>query len=279
MEAQAAERAPAVRTRPRRRALLALIRRDFLIQRSYRLAFAFDLFFTILNLLVAYFVSRTFAGLTTASLGGAPSYFDFAAVGLTLSAVVTATSTALASRVREEQLTGTLEALLIQPVSPSELAFGFAGFPVLFATVRTAAYLLIAGTLLGLDVSHASWPGFVVVLLLTATAFVGIGILAGALVLVVKRADALTGAILFTMSLVSGAAFPVSVLPGWLETLGRISPMRPAFDGVRAALFGRDWRGDALFLAVFSAVGIPLAVFLFGKGLAYGRRAGSLGQY
>jgi len=273
------ERSPRLARRPRRRALFALIRRDFLIQRSYRIAFVFDLFFTILNLLVAYFVSRTFAGVETASLGGAPSYFDFAAVGLTLSAVVAATSTALAARVREEQLTGTLEALVAQPITPTELAFGFAGFPISFATLRTAGYLLIAGTLLGLDLSRANWPGFVLVLLLTATAFVGIGILAGALVLVVKRADALTGAILFTMSLVSGAAFPVSVLPGWLETVGRLSPMRSAFDGVRAALFGRDWHGDALFLAIFSAVGIPLAVFLFGKALAYGRRAGSLGQY
>jgi ABC-2 type transport system permease protein len=279
MDAQVVERSPRLARRPRRRALFALIRRDFMIQRSYRLAFVFDLFFTILNLLVAYFVSRTFAGLTTASLGGAPSYFDFAAVGLTLSTVVAATSTALAARVREEQLTGTLEALVAQPITPTELAFGFAGFPILFATVRTAGYLLIAGTLLGLDLSRANWPGFVLVLLLTATGFVGIGILAGALVLVVKRADALTGAILFTMSLVSGAAFPVSVLPGWLETVGRLSPMRPAFDGVRAALFGRDWHGDALFLAIFSAVGIPVAVFLFGKALAYGRRAGSLGQY
>ncbi|HEY3068721.1 MAG TPA: ABC transporter permease [Gaiellaceae bacterium] len=279
MEAQAAEPVPGLRTRPRRRALLAVIRRDFMVARSYRLAFAFDLVFTVLNLLVAYFVSRTFAGVTTASLDGAPSYFDFAAVGLTLSAVVAATSTGLAARVREEQLTGTLEALVAQPVTPSELAFGFAGFPISFATVRTAAYLLVAGTLLGLDVSRASWPGFVIILLLTATAFVGIGILAGALVLVVKRADALTGGILFAMSLISGAAFPVSVLPSWLEALSRISPMRPAFDGVRAALFGGDWHGDALFLAIFSVVGIPAAVFLFGRGLAYGRRAGSLGQY
>jgi ABC-2 type transport system permease protein len=279
VEAQATERAPGLRTRPRRRALLAIIRRDFLVARSYRLAFAFDLFFTLLNLLVAYFISRTFAGFESAALGGAPSYFDFAAVGLTLSAVVTATSTALAARIREEQLTGTLEALVAQPVTPTELAFGFAGFPVSFATVRTAAYLLLAGTLLGLDVSEASWPGFVIVLLLSATAFVGIGILAGALVLVVKRADALTGAILFSLSLVSGAAFPVSVLPGWLEVIGRASPMRPAFDGVRAALFGGDWHGEALFLAIFSAVGIPIAVFAFGKALDYGRRSGSLGQY
>jgi ABC-2 type transport system permease protein len=255
------------------------MRRDFLIARSYRVAFAFDLFFTLLNLLVAYYVSRTFEGFKSASLGGAPSYFDFAAVGLTLSAVVAATSTALAARIREEQLMGTLEALVAHPVTSVELAFGFAGFPVAFATVRTAAYLLIAGTLLGLDVSDASWPGFVVILVLTATAFVGIGIFAGALVLVVKRADALTGAALFALSLVSGAAFPFSVLPGWLEAIGRASPMRPAFDGVRAALFGGDWYGEALFLAIFSAVGVPLAVLAFGKALDYGRRAGSLGQY
>jgi ABC-2 type transport system permease protein len=279
MEAQVAEPVSGLRSRPRRRALLAVIRRDYMVARSYRLAFAFDLFFTLLNLLVAYFVSKTFLNVKTADLDGAPSYFDFAAVGLTLSAVVTATSTGLAARIREEQLTGTLEALVAQPVTPSELAFGFAGFPVSFATLRTAAYLLVAGTLLGLDVSRASWPGFVIILLLTATAFVGIGILAGALVLVVKRADALAGAILFGLSLISGAAFPVSVLPGWLEAIGRASPMRPAFDGVRAALFGGNWHGEAVYLAIFTAVGIPIAIFAFGKALAYGRRAGSLGQY
>jgi ABC-2 type transport system permease protein len=279
MEAQAAQRAPGLHLRPRARALLAVIRRDYMVARSYRLAFAFDLFFAVLNLLVAYFVSKTFAGFTSASLGGAPSYFDFAAVGLTLSAVVTATSTGLAARIREEQLTGTLEALVAQPVTPTELAFGFAGFPITFSTVRTAAYLLVAGTILGLDVSQADWPGFVVILLLTATAFVSIGILSGALVLVVKRADALAGAIIFALSLISGAAFPVSVLPPWLETLGKLSPMRPAFDGVRAALFGGNWYGEAIYLAIFTAVGIPIAIFLFGKALEHGKRTGSLGHY
>ena len=36
--------------------------------------------------------------------------------------------------------------------------------------------------------------------------------------------------------------FPLGVLPGWLEFMGKLLPTRFAFDGVRAALFeGAAW--------------------------------------
>jgi ABC-2 type transport system permease protein len=281
MTSHAAE--PASISLARRRganAVLAIVRRDYLITRSYRLVFIFDAFFTVVNLLVAYFVSRTFNGVASANLGGAPTYFDFAAVGLSLSAVVSATTLALAQRVREEQLAGTLEALLAQPVRPAEFAFGLAGFPITFATIRTAAYLLVGGSLLGLELSRANWPAFLVMLGVTAAAFASIGILAGAFVLVVKRGEMLVGLGMSVMGIVSGAVFPISVLPGWVRWISDIVPTRYAFEGVRGALYGAaDWHHDALVLAVFSVVALPLAVGLFTMALAAARRAGSLGQY
>ena len=73
---------------PRGGVILAVIRRDVLVTRSYRLAFVLDVFFGILNLALFFFISRTFDDIATADLHGAPSYFAFAAVGIVLALVI-----------------------------------------------------------------------------------------------------------------------------------------------------------------------------------------------
>jgi len=265
---------------PRVRALAALARRDFLIQRSYRLAFALDLLFGVIDVGVYYFISRTFSSAPTAALGGAPDYFGFALVGIALTVVIQAATTGLAFRIREEQLTGTLEAMVMQPLSTAELALGLCGLPFLFATARVVFYLVVATTLFGLHFPDADWTGLALLLVVTGLAMSAIGIASGAIVLVVKRGNSLAGLILFGMSVVGGAFFPVSVLPSWLEAIGKAVPTRFAYDGLRAALYrGSGWTDDLLVLVLFSAIGVPAAVWLFDRGIEMTRRVGSLAQY
>jgi ABC-type multidrug transport system permease subunit len=257
-----------------------LARRDFLLTRSYRFTFALDLVFGVINLLVYYFISRTFVHVSSEQLQGAPSYFDFAAVGIIVTVVIGATSTEIASRVRQEQLTGTLEALFMQPLATSEVALGLVGLPFVFAMVRAFFYIAVAAIWLGLDVSNASWPGSVLMLIATGGAMAGLGVLAGAMVLVVRRGELITGVALFAMGFVSGAVFPIAVLPDWLQAIGRIVPTRFAFDGLRSALFqGTGWQNDVIALMVFTVVGIPLAIVLFSAALEWSKRRGSLAKY
>jgi ABC-type multidrug transport system permease subunit len=261
-------------------ALLALIRRDYVLARSYRLAFVLDLAFGVLNLVIFYFISETFGTQPTDRLSGAPSYFAFAALGISVMVVMEAASIGLANRIREEQLTGTLEALVTQPVTPIELAFGLTGYPFLFAMSRAAFYVLVSAVLLGVDVGDASWYGFVLVLVATGAALASIGILLGAVVLVVKRSRVIASIVTFGLGFLGGAFFPLSVLPGWLQPIGKIAPTRFAFDGLRAAVFrGNGWGSDLLALVLFSGVALPLAVGLFAGALRAVRRSGSLLQY
>jgi ABC-2 type transport system permease protein len=97
---------------------------------------------------------------------------------------------------------------------------------------------------------------------------------------VFKRGGAIAGLAVFAMTFVSGSLFPLSVLPGWLEAIGRVMPTRFAFDGMRAALHeGGGWGTDALVLLAFAAVLVPLSVWAFGASLRHARRAGTLAQY
>jgi ABC-2 type transport system permease protein len=264
----------------RGRIVLAIVGRDFDITRSYRLPFILDAFFGVLNLAVYFFISRTFEGVRSADLHGAPTYFAFAAVGIVLGLVVEAASEGIADRLRDEQLTGTLEALVTYPLTLAEICLGLVGFPFLFALARALLYLVVAGIWMDLDLSRTSWLGLVCVLIASGSALTALGILAGAIVLVLKRGIALVGMAVFGMTLLSGSVFPIAVLPDWLEPLGKILPLRFALDGVRAALFlGDGWATDAAVLVGFSALGIPVAVWIFGRALLFAERAGSLAQY
>lgn len=264
---------------PRRAALGALVRRDFLIARSYRATFTLDVFFGVMNLVVFYFISKAVT-VRPGGLQGAPSYFAFASVGIILTVVMQSATTGLARRVREEQLTGTLEVLAVQPVSSVELATGLTGFPFAFGVVRAAFYLAFAAVALDLGASNADLVGLLLILLATGLVLSAIGVLLGALVLVFKQGEALAAVVTFGLGLVSGALFPRDLLPGWAGALGALLPTRFALDGMRRALFsGGGWGGDLAALVVTALILLPIAVALFGATLNTIKRTGTLPQY
>jgi ABC-2 type transport system permease protein len=261
-------------------AIYGLIRRDWRIVRSYRTALLTDLTFGCLNLLVYYYISRTLKVSVKGGLDGAPSYFAFAAVGVSLSVVLQAAITGVSRRLREEQLTGTLEALYAQPISGTELAIGLAGFPFLFAVFRAFIYLLIAGSVLGLSFAHCAWVGLILSFLATGVALGAVGVALAALVLVFKRAEAVGALGTFGMSLLGGAFFTTRVLPHWIRPLADVVPTRFAFGAARDALFGRsDWISSAVVLAGFGVGLGALSLVLFSLALRHSVRRGTLNQY
>jgi ABC-2 type transport system permease protein len=265
---------------PRWRVVRTLVAREYASKRTYRLAFVLDLLFGIANLFVYYFISRTLGAGDNADLGDAPTYFAFALVGIAITNVIGAASTGLAYRIREEQFTGTLEALLIQPVTLGEVSIGLAGYPFLFSMGRAALYILIGGGVLGVSFAGASWLGFCVMLFCSALAFGSLGIILGGIILVVKRGEALVGVAMYTLGILGGAFFPISALPSWLEAIASVLPTHFAFQGLRSAIFlGEDWAVDALALLAFAAVAMPLASYFFRRAVDHTRRAGTLNQY
>jgi ABC-2 type transport system permease protein len=265
---------------PRWRIVRTLVAREYASRRTYRLAFVLDLMFGVANLLVYYFISRTLGVGQHSDLSGAPTYFAFALVGIAITNVIGAASTGLAYRVREEQYTGTLEALLVQPITLNELSIGLAGYPFLVSMLRAAIYILVGGGLLGVSFANADWLGFILMLLCSALAFGSIGIMLGGLILVVKRGEALVGVIMYSIGILGGAFFPIAALPGWLQPIVNLLPTHFAFHGLRSAIFlGRDWQTDALVLLAFGLIGLPIANYLFRAAVDHTRRAGTLNQF
>ncbi|RMH80933.1 MAG: ABC transporter permease [Actinomyces sp.] len=120
-------------------------------------------------------------------------------------------------------------------------------------------------------------------LALTTAAFSSLGILGAAFIVVAKRGNPFTGPINQLTLLLSGALYPVSVLPDWLEPVTRLVP---AFYGIRAlrgmVLGGdgfTDHLGDLALLAVFAATLLPASMLVLRRALDTARAAGTLGSY
>jgi len=79
---------------------------------------------------------------------------------------------------------------------------------------------------------------------------------------------------------VSGVYYPVSVLPGWMQVVAKISPATYALRGIRAAILegagiGALW-ADIWPLLLIGVVAVPLGLEIFRRGEIYAKRHGKL---
>lgn len=258
------------------RGVLAFIRRDLAERSVLRVPVLLDLVLGVINLVVFVFVSRAVHGGGARFAANGNSYFDFVAIGIAFMLVVQAAVTQSAMRVSEEQRSGTIEQLVASPTRIAAVALGLGAYPVLFAMLRTAVYLLLAGLVLGLDVSHTDWLGLVVVLLLGGIATAGIGVALAAFVVAASFGTSGSRVVLVALTFVSGTYFPVATLPGWARALGWPLPTRLALDGLREAVAGSSWVGSAAGLLATIVVVLPLSVLVFAAAVRLAARRGTL---
>jgi len=264
---------------PRRHALAAISQRELQIANTYRPYYALTLVLGLMNIVIYFMISATFASTRPSGIGDAPSFFAFAAVGLILSSILYLGINGLAQRVQEEQLTGSLEALMTEPVRAGELAIGIAGVSVAIAFCRAALFLVFAVLVLSLPLENANPLGAALIAVAVVPSYMAIGIGVGAIVLLIPRSSGVAGVGALGLALLSGAVFPVTVLPPFLEQISSVLPTFYAFDGMRAALFeGGDWGVPVLILLGSGAVLLPLSLAAFGASLRRLRVRGTIGE-
>src|SRR3989337_1161921 len=103
----------------------AFLRRDFLIAYSYRLSFFMDMAGLVAQAVMFYFVSLMVDPSRIPTFGGVRAdYMAFVAVGIAVSTFLQIGLGHMAMAIRNEQLMGTLESLLVTPTSPMTIQLG-----------------------------------------------------------------------------------------------------------------------------------------------------------
>lgn len=264
------------------RTLPAFIKKDFLIEASYRTSFIMQAVGIFFSILIWYFVSRVVnAPPTTPGLEGV-DYFSYVLLGLALLHYLSSALVSFGGKVRSEQMTGTLEAMLVTPTSIGTIVLGSALWDFLLTSIKVLAYLVIGRLFFGVILHVENLLPALLVIGLTVLAFSGIGILSAAFVLYLKRGDPITYLVASGSALVGGVFYPPEDMP-WLGGWSRLLPTTYALRALRRALL-RGSRFSELVpdieaLLLFVAVLLPLGIVAFRLAVRKARQEGSLVQY
>lgn len=187
---------------------------------------------------------------------------------MSLAGMMVGVITAAAGIVREKE-SGTVEQLLVTPVSPGEMIAAKILPPLLFCLLALFPSLLVAAVFgVPLRGSLALFMLFSGVFLLSS---MGIGILVGVIADTLQQALLISFLVLFPVLFLSGTIVPLESMPSGLQYLAEASPLRHYMDAVLGLFLkgvGLDvlWPRLAAMLAI-GAVLLALSVWRFRRYL------------
>lgn len=260
---------------------MAIARRDMTVQLSYQFGLWARLGEALLFSTTLYFLSKLVGDTDElARYGG--DYFAFAFIGVVVVSFATLGLGAFSRTIADEQRAGTLEVLMSLPAPLGVVLGGAFVVPLALTAVEILVYGLMASAF-GTRFSFGGVLLALPVLVLTIASFCALGVLSAGFMVLTKRGDPFTLLVTRATTLMAGSLFPVSLLPGWMQT---VSKGVPAYYGLRAMrstlLEGAglaDIAGDIVMLAAFAAVLLPLSLIFFSQALHVARVSGTLGTY
>jgi ABC-2 type transport system permease protein len=266
------------------RVLVAFVRRELAALGGYRTAFLVRIFGFGLAAASLLFLSRFVGAAINPHLAVyRGNYLGFVVIGFLATEFQQVGVSGLAQRIRFAQMMGTLEAEIATPAAPWMVLGAPPVYEFAASSVRSAAYLLGAKLLLGLDLSRVNWVSLIVAVPLIIAAFSGLGLLAAATTMLVRRMNPVAMVIGSLSFFLSGVMYPVTVLPAWLREVGRLLPLTHALAVLRGALLvgagPGELRDSLLALLIFAGALAPVGAGLFAYALKRARIDGSLSHY
>ena len=264
--------------------LWAFVRRDYLLASASRLTFAWQLATILFAAPTMYYLGRLVQPVSSPDLqpyGG--DYFAFVIVGIAFSGFFSAMMSTWATGIRNEHLGGTLDVLLVSPVSLLTVAMGASLWGTLVAGIQAAAYLMVGRLVFHLTFGHMNAQGLIVIVLITMVVFASLGMISAALILLLRSGDLLTGVLAGTSMLVAGVFYPTTVLSPALQRVGQWVPLTHTLQGARLALLagagvGALWE-EILTLVLFAVLLVPVAVLVLNSAVNTARRLGTIVEH
>lgn len=199
---------------------------------------------------------------------GDTNYFEFVAPGIMAMVVMTAVLTGLAASVSREREQGTLDGILISPISRFSIILGKATSQSIRGLAQGAVVLLLAIFLFGVKI-NGSIVLVALLLLLGIFSFVGLGILVSAATAEQETATQLLFMFQFPMLFLSGAFFPIQQMPSIMQKIAHFIPLTYAIEALRKVIILgggiSSVSTELIILTAFGAVTLTIAVPLFRK--------------
>ena len=157
------------------------------------------------------------------------------------------------------------DAVVATPMTPGDIAIGEIGWSLIRGGIYSAAFLVVIAAF-GYMPSPWGWFALPITLLI-GFAFAAVGMAAATYMRTWQDLDMVTLATL-PLFLFSATFYPISIYPGWLQVVARISPLYHGVELIRAftlGVFDLSVIGHTAFLVVMGLAGLAVSTRRVGK--------------
>jgi ABC-2 type transport system permease protein len=268
------------------RRVRAFVVRDFQLALSYRLQFVLQVLQVLFAVTTLFFISKIFAGGTVTRYAQWGDPLAAWINGLAFLNYFMTGFSSLANAIRQEQMQGTLEGVLMTPVSVPTFIVASSAYDFVSATFFSSLYLLFGWLFCGVQY-RGNYLLALLFLVSTTLVLASLGVLSASFAIVFKRGDPFAVLVATSSSLFSGVFFPTQLIREYAgDVVGKIPlalPFTYGLDGLRRVLIqGQSFdevREPLFVLLTFLAVLLPFSVWVFSRAVRRAKREGSLIQY
>jgi ABC-2 type transport system permease protein len=256
------------------------LKRGLVHTTSYRLNFSLSLVNVLIGLISYYFISKIVGTNVLGEYSDNPAAYII--TGTTLMTFASVALASYAGSIRSEMFLGTIEHWLLSASSLTRLVFLSTLWEFTWPLITTTVSFIVMALVIGVhfDINYLT---AVLFFLLTIVVMSGFGLISAGIIMISKIGDPLSTAWGVVTSLLSGAVFPVSVLPGWLQPVSQGLPTYYALNGMRGALIHHHSVAQELHpllvLTGFAICILPLGILCFRLGFERARAQGTLAQF
>jgi ABC-2 type transport system permease protein len=270
------------------RALLAVMRREWVIFTRYPswviALFIWPVIFPMLYILTA----RALAGPDGSGMAvfmdntGASDFIGYIVIGTTVWMWQNIVLWDVGFSLRNEQLRGTLESNWLSPTWRFSYLLGHTGPQIVSMFMFFSITALEFGLMFGVRLHGSVWM-ILLMALAAIPSIYGLGFAFASLVITVKEANAFVFLIRGMVMIFCGITFPISLLPGWMQSVAKWMPQTYLIHGMREAAFSnagiRELAPDLIPLLLFGTFWLVVGYFTFLWMERRARRTGAIGQY
>jgi len=207
-------------------------------------------------------------------------YFRFVLIGTALMGLLVTGMSSFVSAIHDAQMTGAIE-YLMTTASGGPLVIALLGLATFIdRAIRVALLFAVAALFFHFRLPDANFIAFLAIYFLSVLVTVAIGLLGAAAQIATHKGNAVAWVAGAATGLLTGAFFPVSALPHWLQWLSVLIPITHSLNGIRMApLRGSSLGSMATAIAVllgYTIVLLPASLVILQITLQNARRAGSL---
>jgi ABC-2 type transport system permease protein len=209
-------------------------------------------------------VSVNFQGL----IPGAPSSFEFLAPGFIAMSMVMGGLAGLAMTFSRERELGTLDGMLMTPISRFSIVMGKAMAQAIRGIISGILIVILSIILFGVKI-YGNIFLMSLIIFLGILSFTGLGLIATSFVSDQESAQMIMLMIQMPMIFISGIFYPVLQLPWWLRDIAYMLPLSYTVSAFRAVMvlnapLSAVWT-EVLVLIIYSVVTFAIAIPLFQK--------------